>query len=438
MKFQSIILFTIFIACLLSCSEQKIIELPLTQQAGYGYFNSSLGGVSRYSEDINSPWNKTYLKVSGAPENWTNIKFGDIETNIYQSVYQNYLLGKITKEWYEELQKTWDWKPDTLELSKEPLKCKIAFAYGKDSMGVVKMIVDANNNLDFSDDESFVPYNMFPNKSFNKDSVAQNNSINVSYERFIGNKKVLTNVPIFIAYMSEFDMFLCNFPQYSVANINGDKIAVCSNGFTNLLYKNPSIVLISDNLKEGDKISGDNLIAKNEYIEIKGNLYENMGVNQNRNTLVLEKMDLSKNELYSTQIGYKPYLFEGKNFENESQISLNEFKGKYVLLDFWAVWCVPCLKEIPNLKELYKKTDRRKFEIIGIVAESPSNILKEIIEKDSISWPQILSTDSNKIKEAYRINGYPTTYLINPEGIIIAKNLRGKELEEKVFDLINE
>jgi len=90
------------------------------------------------------------------------------------------------------------------------------------------------------------------------------------------------------------------------------------------------------------------------------------------------------------------------------------------------------------LKELYKKTDREKFEIIGIVGDSPSNSLRDIIERDSITWIQILSTDSNKIKETYGIHEYPTTFLVNPEGIIVAKNLRGKELEEEVLDLINE
>ena len=138
-------------AILISCSSEKktTIELPLTPQNGYGYFDSRLGGISPYAEGENNPWEKTYLTVTGVPENWTEVKFGDIETNIYQTVYQNYLTGNITKEWYENLQKSWGWVPDTLMLSKEPLKTKIAFAFGKDSAGVTNMIVDANNNLDF-------------------------------------------------------------------------------------------------------------------------------------------------------------------------------------------------------------------------------------------------------------------------------------------------
>ncbi|MGV8963447.1 MAG: peroxiredoxin family protein [Candidatus Saccharimonadaceae bacterium] len=86
----------------------------------------------------------------------------------------------------------------------------------------------------------------------------------------------------------------------------------------------------------------------------------------------------------------------------------------------------------------YEKTDREKFEIVGVVGDSPLDALMKIIETDSITWSQILSKDSNKIKEEYGIKGYPTTFLIDPEGVIIAKDLRGLELEMKVMKLVKE
>lgn len=115
---------------------------------------------------------------------------------------------------------------------------------------------------------------------------------------------------------------------------------------------------------------------------------------------------------------------------------MESLKGKYVLLDFWAVWCGPCIDEIPNLKKLYAAADKSQFEIIGIVGDSPSQSLEELIDKQGINWPQILSDETNEITKKYGINGYPTTFLLDKEGTIIAKNLRGTELEEKILSLI--
>jgi hypothetical protein len=82
--------------------------------------------------------------------------------------------------------------------------------------------------------------------------------------------------------------------------------------------------------------------------------------------------------------------------------------------------------------------DRSKFEIISIVGDSTSESLDKMIEKHSILWPQVVSNDINRIKEEYGIKGYPTTFLLNPDGVIIAKNIRGQELENKVLNLMNE
>jgi thiol-disulfide isomerase/thioredoxin len=193
-----------------------------------------------------------------------------------------------------------------------------------------------------------------------------------------------------------------------------------------------------NDLKNEEKIKRADSYRKDEYIEIKNERYRISGVNTNRNTLVLEKTDLPKTELYSTQTGYKAHLFRGEEFTAKSTVSLEDLKGKYVLIDFWATWCGPCLQELPHLKELYAKTDRAKFEIVGIVGDSQPDALTGTIDKHAITWPQILSSDANSITKTYGISGYPTTFLIDTEGIIIAKDLRGGALEEKVLSLLKE
>ncbi len=421
---------------LISLTQAETIELPLTKKIGYGPFpSSSVSGMTPYSTDEGNPWFITYLKITGAPANWTETKFGDIDLNIYQTVYQSYLAGNISENRFEILKKSWSWEPDTLNLSKVPLQCKVAFAFGKDSTGEVKMIIDSNNNLDLSDDKPFKPIVINYTQKTNIDSIKMSHSFNISYEHFVDKKIVKENTPVFITYISKFDMFMCNFPQYKTTEFEGVQIAVCADNFCNVTYDNPMIAIVSDNLKNGEKIDQENIFSKNQNIEIKGEVYKNVGVNKYKNTLLLERLNLPKNQQYSTQIGYKPFPFEGIDFKTNAPIVLADLKGKYVYLDFWAYFCKPCLEEIPNVTELYSKIDTSKIIFIGIVCETPSTSLNKLVTEYSINWPQILSTDTNNIKDKYNIRGYPTTLLLDTEGVIIARDLRGKELEDKVISL---
>ena len=426
MKTKKILASILLVICLLSCSQDKVVELPLTIQNGYGPFSAALGGMSANSEDENNPWKKTYLRISKFPEGLSDMKCGHIETNIYQSVYQDYFCGNITSNWYENLQKLWLWEPDTLNLSKNPIKTKIAFVYGIDSEGILKIAVDANNNLDLSDDKLFVPLEA----SFdNIDSLAQVYAFNVSFETFFHNEVVPVTLPLLVMYFSKTNMFICNFSQYATTQYKGVQISISSNDFTNLSYQKIDVAFTT-NLKKGEKVKKEDIYKKNEYIEIKDVTYKILGVNTNKNVLVLER----DNQAFSTQIGYKPYPFQGTELTNSTAISSESLKGKYVLLDFWAESCIPCIAEFPKLKELYAKTDRAKFEIIGIVGNSTHNGIKRLIEKHEVPWPQILS---DEIVKKYGVKSYPTTFLIDTEGFIVAKDLRGKELEEKILNLID-
>ena len=121
---------------------------------------------------------------------------------------------------------------------------------------------------------------------------------------------------------------MINFYQYATTQYKGEQIAV-SSGFSNLSYNDPRVVFIKD-LKNGEKVKEEDILKKNEYIEIKDETYKIFGVNTNNNTLVLEKI----NVISSTQIGYKAYHFRGEEFTTGSTVSLEGLKGKYVLLDF--------------------------------------------------------------------------------------------------------
>jgi thiol-disulfide isomerase/thioredoxin len=437
MKTGNLFLLICVCAGALSCTKKSTIELPMTAKDGYGPFPAGFRGVSPYSENENDPWIKTRLQVTGIPADWTDVKSGDMDTDIHQTVYQDYLLGNISQELYETLQQSWNWTPDTLNLSGTPLKTKIAFAFGKDASGETKMVIDANNNLDFSDDTVFAPLELdMDDNSLNRDSLTRKNVIAVTYERLSENKIVREKSQLFIVYVKQYNIWMCNFPQYETALLDGSEIAVCTDHFLDLSYNKPLLVLMDDSLKNGKKAGREALISLDEYVAVNGKFYKNKGVNRNRNVLILEKTDLPQNELYSTQIGFKILPFEGVDFKTKDTLSPDKYRGKYLLLDFWAVWCGPCIQEFPGLKSMYDRLDKSRVEIVGIVGDSPAEELERAIERHAITWPQILSNETNRITKTYHVTGYPTTLLIDPEGIVVAKNLRGKELEDRINELV--
>ena len=117
-----------------------------------------------------------------------------------------------------------------------------------------------------------------------------------------------------------------------------------------------------------------------------------------------------------------------------TNIALSSFKGKVVLIDFWASWCGPCRKEMPNVVKAYAKFKNKGFEIYGVSLDQDKDRWVEAIKKDGITWPQVSDLkqwDCLPAKQ-YGVQGIPYTVLLDKEGKIIGKNLRGEELEKAV------
>jgi peroxiredoxin len=116
------------------------------------------------------------------------------------------------------------------------------------------------------------------------------------------------------------------------------------------------------------------------------------------------------------------------------EIALSSFRGKVVLIDFWASWCGPCRKEMPNVVKTYAKFKDKGFEIFGVSLDKEKGPWVEAIAKDGITWPQVsdLKFWDSDAARLYGVSGIPYTVLLDKEGKIIAKALRGAELEKAV------
>jgi peroxiredoxin len=119
---------------------------------------------------------------------------------------------------------------------------------------------------------------------------------------------------------------------------------------------------------------------------------------------------------------------------DDKELALSSFKGKIVLVDFWASWCGPCRKEMPNVVKAYAKYKDKGFEIYGVSLDQDKARWVEAIAKDGITWPQVsdLKYWDSYAAKLYAVEGIPYTVLLDKEGKIIAKNLRGAELEKAI------
>lgn len=125
----------------------------------------------------------------------------------------------------------------------------------------------------------------------------------------------------------------------------------------------------------------------------------------------------------------------------DQDVSLSSFKGKYVLVDFWASWCGPCRRENPNVVKAYEKYKSKNFTVLGVSLDGGENAKAkwvDAIAKDGLTWEQVsdLKGWGSYAVQLYHISAVPANFLLDPTGKIIARDLRGAELEAKLATLL--
>lgn len=147
-----------------------------------------------------------------------------------------------------------------------------------------------------------------------------------------------------------------------------------------------------------------------------------------------EREEKSKN----TEVGSKAPEFTAPSPDGQ-QIALNDVLGKVTLVDFWAAWCRPCRAENPNVVAVYKKYHDKGLNILGVSLDRKADDWKKAITDDGLTWNHVSHVQyfNDPIAKLYNVDAIPAAFLLDENGIIIAKNLRGPALEAKVAELLN-
>jgi peroxiredoxin len=150
-----------------------------------------------------------------------------------------------------------------------------------------------------------------------------------------------------------------------------------------------------------------------------------------------EQMEAVKKIQRSLVIGSKFPDFQENDITGKP-MSLANHKGKVVLVDFWATWCGPCVMELPNVLATYQKHHAKGFEIVGISLDQFEQKLTDFTKAQNMPWQQFFDGKAwqNKLAQKYGVNSIPATYLLDGEGKIIGKDLRGEDLEKAVADAL--
>ncbi len=416
-RFTCAIILALHVTCILKA--QAIFELPITIRSGYDSFPVGFGRMNWEGIDESSPWFKTKSNISGLPLNWPAITVGTIWFDGMQFAFQNFKQGLISEDFYNQVKQAWNIPFDKRRFSASPIKCFVNVIYGKNQSGNIRFMLDTDNDFDFSDEQEQVPQKL-DWKAI--DSLAAQFSISVKYESIRNGMIVELIAPVLI--LERDGMLARNIPLHAEAFLGKTKIMIRSQQFNSIDFEHISIY--SQNQSKKSEV-----VEQNEFISVDNVSYKCLGVNIEKEMLLLQEMPLDT-IIYSSQVGFNAYSFVAKEFTSSEELTLESFRGKYLFLDFWGSWCSPCVQELPALIKIYDSIDKSKIDFLGIASDNHSS-LRKMIDKEKIRWKQIMVKEDDQVIKNYGITKYPTSFLISPEGKILAKNIRA----DKLLDILN-
>jgi peroxiredoxin len=148
-------------------------------------------------------------------------------------------------------------------------------------------------------------------------------------------------------------------------------------------------------------------------------------------------MRLQQKAMGAVTIGKTPPAIQAKDLSGKMQ-SLEGYRGKVVLLDFWATWCAPCRAELPNVKALYRKYKDQGLVVLGVSLDQDRSTLEGFVKRQEMEWPQLFEGKGwrSEIARRYGVTAIPRTVLLDRQGVVRSVDVRGAALEQAVAELV--
>lgn len=283
---MKVVLWSVFLCIIIAGCQNKsdlpegLIRLPVTAHHGFGPLEPSfalLRAEYTLDDENGAGWVPTYRPVKGIPSDWRSVEKCMVWIDGRQLVYQNFHEGKISQPMYEETKKSWKWEPQEGVYSKTPIKCFVYVIKGLDAQNKTALMVDRNNNLDFSDDTPLYPDVVRTTKDA-YDAAAANNTqsaVMVQYERFHDGAVQKDSLPLVLKYFPDSEsglQYVCAWPHYGRTTLDWDGAKY--DILVHNLFQGPNLyeanIFASAHGSSEKSLKFSRFVSKDEIIEIGG------------------------------------------------------------------------------------------------------------------------------------------------------------------------
>ena len=431
---NKIILLFLISGIAISANSQTDLKIKLDTANGYGVFGE---------EDVIIWPSETKLKAKEVPSDIIEYCIRKFDFQPVNSLNQLVKKGKIPKDKLEEYVKK---KSLNRQLIVDlEYNHSMLVLIGKISENEYIVILDKNNNESFSDDKKFI-FPVLDNKEEEMEAMQKLPIAAAGFEHYNGLEIVKKTLPVKInpykgslqVSMTSTDpveqkyFLTISFPFYRFAakSINGKSYGIyAANGFTSLDYtaNNTSLILVRGGNKNTNKFSGAPY-SVGDIIAIDSLQYEFSRISDFGDMLELKFVGYNKFPEGFQEGRYLPQV--SAMTVNRQSFDFKDYKGKYILLDFWGTWCGPCIKLIPQIKELNEKHKGQNFALVSVANDDDIEKVRRFIDNKQMNWIQLIDGNNNNengIIKKLKISRYPTMVLIAPDGKIIS---RDKEIGE--------